>query len=301
MTLRHTILIVEDDPKNAQSLAEMVQSMDMDCKVAGTLEEVRALLGGGLCPCGVLQDMQLPHAEGARPHEKTGESSIALVKGIWNGKGRPAIVVVTAFRADPDYVWQMAELEVDGFVAKTNVQVLPEKLRAAMKKHGREEHANCAACSKAARVVPVRSAADGAAGAGREDAAAPKVTLAIEGESIRGRTSIRACGERILLQDSKFVILLRAVVAHERSAGSWSDRYDLGIGDDRGMVTHLRNELKEVVPEGFQVLEAGGGKQYRLNPEIVVEGTKWEKLVEHPSAVVRKIAVEMVKRKGRGD
>ena len=97
------------------------------------------------------------------------------------------------------------------------------------------------------------------------------------------------------------MILLRAVVAHERSAGSWSDRYDLGIGDDRGMVTHLRNEFKEVAPEGFAVIEAGGGKQYRLNPAIVVEGTKWEKLVEHPSAVVRKIAVEMVKRKGRRD
>jgi hypothetical protein len=110
----------------------------------------------------------------------------------------------------------------------------------------------------------------------------------------------RACGEPVLLQDARFVVLLRAVVAHERSAGSWSDRYDLGIGDDRGMVTHLRNELKEVVPEGFQVIEAGGGKQYRLNPEIVVEETNGEKLMEHPNAAVRKIAVEMVKRKGRG-
>jgi hypothetical protein len=37
-----------------------------------------------------------------------------------------------------------------------------------------------------------------------------------------------------------------------------------------------------------------------LNPEIVIEGTEWERLVEHPSAGVPKIAVEMVKRRGRG-
>ena len=82
--------------------------------------------------------------------------------------------------------------------------------------------------------------------------------------------------------------------------GSASDRYELGIGDDRGIVTRLRKALKGVVPEGLQVIEFDGQKQYRLNPEIVVEGVNWETLARHPNEAVRKIAAETVKRKGRG-
>ena len=149
---RHVILIVEDDPQNAAVLGEIVHSMDMDCRIVTTLEDVRALLATGFEPCGLLQDMQIPHTEGARPHEKAGESSIELVKAHWRGQGRVAIVVVTAFRFDPDYVWQMAkELKVDEFVAKADIQSLPRKLRAALKACGREDHAACAGLSKEAR------------------------------------------------------------------------------------------------------------------------------------------------------
>jgi hypothetical protein len=114
----------------------------------------------------------------------------------------------------------------------------------------------------------------------------------------RSRTSIRARGERILLQDAKFVVLLRAVLAYVRDA--WSDRCEPGIGDDRGIVTHLGKAFKGVVPEGLQVIECDGRKQYRLNPEIVVEGANWETLAKHPNEAVPKIAAEMVKRKRRG-
>jgi CheY-like chemotaxis protein len=149
---RHTILVVEDDPHNAEALREMIHSMDMDCRVTATLEETRALLATGFSPCALAQDMQIPHAVGARPHEKAGESCIVLVQALWRGHGRPAIVVVTAFRFDPDYVWQMAkELNVDEFVAKTDIQSFPRKLRAALKARGREDHADCARLSEGAR------------------------------------------------------------------------------------------------------------------------------------------------------
>ena len=55
-----------------------------------------------------------------------------------------------------------------------------------------------------------------------------------------------------------------------------------------------------MVPEGLQVIECDGRKQYRLNPEIVVEGVSCETLARHPNEAVRKIAAEMVKRKERG-
>jgi DNA-binding NarL/FixJ family response regulator len=151
--LRHEVLIAEDDPTNAEALSDIVRSMNMNCRVVTTLDEMRACLEQGYAPCAVLQDMQMPHTAGARPHEKVGESGIALVRGMWPGKGRVAIVVVTAFRFDPDFVWQMAELEADAFVQKQNSQSLPDKLLRALKKNGRESHASCAQCSAESRAA----------------------------------------------------------------------------------------------------------------------------------------------------
>ena len=301
MTPRHEILVVEDNPQNAVTLREMVHSMDMDCRVVDTLDEVRACLASGFEPCAVLQDMQIPHTAGARPHEKSGESSIALIQAFAKGKSRPPILVVTAFRSDPDYVWQMAELEVDGFVAKSNVESLPDKLRAAMKKCGREDHAKCAACNREARALAQASRGeDPAQTPAATESAQGTITLAMEGEPIRGRTSLRICGEQRLLPPARFAVLLRAVLAHERAIGSWSDRYELGIGDDRSMTTRVREPFKGLVPEGFQVIEGDKRKQFRLNPEIVVEATDWERLARHPDSGIRNIAAQAQKKKARG-
>ena len=49
-----------------------------------------------------------------------------------------------------------------------------------------------------------------------------------------------------------------------------------------------------------RVRTGDGRKPYRLNPEIGVEGVSWETLARHPNEAMRKIAAEMVKRKGRG-
>jgi DNA-binding response OmpR family regulator len=160
MTARHAILIVEDDPQHAEVLRDVVQSMDFDCRLATTLDEVKAMLAT-FEPCAVLQDMQIPHVAGARPHEKAGESSIRLVRRQSSGPGRAPIVVVTAFRSDPDFVWHIAELEADAFVTKANIDALADKLIACLKKSGREDHARCATCNGASR--PPESLPRGAA------------------------------------------------------------------------------------------------------------------------------------------
>ncbi len=149
---RHLIVVVEDDAQNAQTLRDIVGSMDMDCVVVGRLDELRALLDAGTAPCGVLQDMQVPYAPGARPHEKAGESCIADVRARWQGRLAVAIVVVTGYRDDPDFVWAMSELDADGFCSKSNIRALPDKLRAALRKRGREDHAACARCGEESQV-----------------------------------------------------------------------------------------------------------------------------------------------------
>ena len=72
MSGRHEILIAEDDAGCAQAMADLVRSMEMDCRVVRTLEEEKAALAERL-PCAIVQDMQMPHAAGAQPHEKSGE------------------------------------------------------------------------------------------------------------------------------------------------------------------------------------------------------------------------------------
>ncbi|HEY2511052.1 MAG TPA: response regulator, partial [Polyangiaceae bacterium] len=143
MTARHEILIVEDNHENAEVLRDLVQSMDFGCRVVTTLEEVRACLESGFLPCGVLQDVQIPHAAGARPHEKAGESSIALVRARSRGAMRVPIVVLTAFRSEPELVWRMAELEADFFLEKTKIGALPDKLAAYLARNGRACHGDC--------------------------------------------------------------------------------------------------------------------------------------------------------------
>ena len=73
-------------------------------------------------------------------------------RSLSNGARRVPIVVVTAFRSDPDYVWAMSELEAEGFIAKSNLAALADKLAGALKKRGREDHARCAECNEESRV-----------------------------------------------------------------------------------------------------------------------------------------------------
>lgn len=151
MNGRHEILIAEDDAGCAQAMADLVRSMEMDCRVVRTLEEEKAALAERL-PCAIVQDMQMPHAAGAQPHEKSGESAMRNARSLSNGARRVPIVVVTAFRSDPDYVWAMSELEAEGFIAKSNLAALADKLAGALKKRGREDHARCAECNDESRV-----------------------------------------------------------------------------------------------------------------------------------------------------
>jgi len=147
---RHVILIIEDVPSASEAFAEIMRSMDFDCRIAATLDEVHAALAT-FEPCAVLQDLEIPHGPGARPHEKAGESSIHAIRRQSSGPGRAPIVIVTGLEPDPDRVWDLAMTGADAFVTKAKTQTLPGKLLAMLKKCGRENHASCAACNAASR------------------------------------------------------------------------------------------------------------------------------------------------------
>jgi DNA-binding response OmpR family regulator len=150
MTARHYVLIVEDDPKSARVLEENVRSMDFDCRVVTTLEGAKAAYAERE-PCAVLQDMEIPHAAGARPHDKAGESNIRAIRAVSSGPKSVPIVIVTALPAKVDFVWRLAKLDANDFVEKANIGALPDKLAEALRRSGREDHARCAECNAASR------------------------------------------------------------------------------------------------------------------------------------------------------
>ncbi len=169
---RHVIQIVEDNPENARVLEEIVRSMDFDCRIAATLEEAKVAIAESL-PCALLQDMEVPHTPGARPHERAGESSIRATRALSNGAARVPILVVTALAPELDFVWRMSELEADAVVLKSNIRVLPEKLLGCLRKTGREDHARCAERNSESRPGAGLEAPSAAAAA----ATAPEATL----------------------------------------------------------------------------------------------------------------------------
>ena len=61
----------------------------------------------------------------------------------------------------------------------------------------------------------------------------------------------------------------------------------------------VREPIKGLVPEEFQVIEGDKRKPFRLNPEIVVEATDWERLARHPDSGVRDLAAQAQKKKAR--
>lgn len=179
--------------------------MSFEARVAATLDEARAIFAEW-APCGVLQDMQIPHAAGARPHDKAGESNIKLVREASRGPRRVAVIVVTAFRSDPDFVWRMADLEADGFVEKTRLDAMPDKLTAALAKNGRADHAHCARCNaESAAGATGATSATGATGISTEtrDAAVAgdaRVVLTVDGAKNKRRTGFLVNGRRTIFR-----------------------------------------------------------------------------------------------------
>ena len=101
--------------------------------------------------------------------------------------------------------------------------------------------------------VGVGGGEGGGEGAGR-------VELILDGETAPGRTTFLVNGERRSLPDSKFVVLLRLVAAHERAAGGWTSRALLKIVQ-RDTTTRIREGSKGRCRRGFELVEEGSERE----------------------------------------
>ncbi len=121
------------------------------------------------------------------------------------------------------------------------------------------------------------------------------VKLVIDGRKVSARTVVEINGEERSMQDSKFVVLLRLVVAREKSRLGWGSREELGLVGKRNVTTAVREVFEGALPEGVNAVEGDGRGEFRLNLGIEVVRVTWGALREHPSVEVRKVA----ERRGR--
>jgi CheY-like chemotaxis protein len=154
----HIAAVCEDNPAALEVICDTVASLNHVPVPLTTLEEIKGFLASGRDPCYWLMDMQMPHAKGARPHEKVGETSMRMVRARSSGEHRMPIIVLTAFRNDSAFVMNVARLEADDFIEKANMADLGDAILRWLKERGREDHASCAACNARSRPAEAREA-----------------------------------------------------------------------------------------------------------------------------------------------
>jgi CheY-like chemotaxis protein len=307
----HAVLIVEDDPAEAGTMAASVRSRGDTPHVVGTVEEALAALDARqYCYC--LVDQQLPtSAEDMTRMLGGGECVMGAIRekdGRLNARKCHVtpILVVTGYTAREDFVAKMFELGCDAFLSKPlreKVETLLDRVREMTRRAGRGEHAACAELNRGAgpwrvpevaAVVPAPIASTVAAAAATPGAAvgAPQapVRLVIDGRKAGTRTIVEVNGQERSMQDSKFVALLRLVVAREKTKLGWASREELGLVGKRNVTTAVREVFEGALAEGVNAVEGDGRGEFRLNSAIEIERVNWGALREHPSLEVRKVA-----------
>jgi len=238
--------------------------------------------------CYVILDQQLPLDRDVPALVIGGERVATAIRKLdrrrtEDGDHVTPIIALTGYSEHPDFVSKLFELGMNAYVGKPicdNVDKLGEKIRVLLARAGRSDHALCAALARpAAKAL-----------------AAGLVSIAIDGKRDGRRTGFLVNGERRELQDAKFVVFLRLVVALIREAGAWCARHDLGIAYSREVVSRIRAAFQGLVPEGFEIIEGDGNGSFRLNPAIVVESLDWVALGKHGYDGVREMAEEELRR-----
>jgi DNA-binding response OmpR family regulator len=288
----HRIVVVEDEQSACELVCEVLRLQGDEPIAAGTVEEALPLIAATNA-CGYVFDQQLVlNASSLKAYETGGERVIEAARAIdsrHNGKGHVTpILALTGAGTSHTFVSGLFKLGVDAFVPKPlgeNLALFRAEWRDMFARAGREEHGKCAGLSVRGASAHVGDAA---------------VRIAIDGKvTAEGRSEIVINDARADMQDAKFLIVLRAIVARGQSEGAWSSRHALGIGDDRGTTARIQEAFDGLVPKGFKVIESDRRTNCRLHPDVVVERVHWAALTEHPHDGVRKLAIEERRRQER--
>ena len=218
----HRLLVVEDDPNASEITCAILRSRGDSPRAVATVEDALAAIEEEEF-CGFVLDQGLPlNLTDPKPFISGGERVTTAARQS-DPRRTPdgaahvtPILALTLHSKEPRFVAGLFKLRIDAFVEKDvcdRVEYFCAEVREMLAKAGRGDHANCAALSRRAS----GGGAPGATGAGGEGTTCA-VRLAIDGRVTRsGRTAIVINGTPREMMVSRFVVLLRLVVAREES------------------------------------------------------------------------------------
>jgi CheY-like chemotaxis protein len=160
MSRRHRALLVEDDAEMAEELGDLLESLGHDHLHASTQEEAELLIERGEPFCFAILDLQIPANAGSiKARVEAGLGVLELLRARFPHRNAQdehgmQLLVMSGHAKDTPSAVNALQLGGDDFVVKPlseNKQSLPEKIRVALKRSGRESHSACAAVSRHAR------------------------------------------------------------------------------------------------------------------------------------------------------
>ncbi len=291
MSGKHVALVVEDEPEMYEELRELLGSIGHDLVHAASQKEALALLEkGGFCY--VLLDLQIKvEPDSIRPRVEAGHALLEQIRKRHPQRNREdyhclPVLMMSGHAKEHHNVVKAFQAGANDFLTKPfgeNVPSIDEKIRAALRRSGRDEHTRCATVLREAERAP-----DVKTGASR-------ATLEITGRTVQKRTEVLVDGKPALLTNSSFITLMHLVAGRVHAKDGWVPKSELGAKDDQGWkgISRLRDELVPFLPAGVTPADNDKAKSYRLHPAIELGSIDGKTLDEHWDARVRKLAASL--------
>jgi DNA-binding response OmpR family regulator len=289
---RHVALLVEDEPEMAEELGELLESLGYDHIHASTQEEAKRLAERGRF-CFVILDLQIKvNEDSIKPRVEAGQHLLEHIRSLYPRRNSAdkyglQILVMSGHTKEHHYVVKAFQNGADDFITKPlsdNQPPFSDKLRDALRRSQREQHAQCAAAMSNARASAMPMPVS-------EPRLSLTVTAVLQGERIEVRF-----GERTApLSPNPFVILLHLIAGRLRGGEGWVHRDDMGATDEQGWkgISRLKEQLRPALPDGQPFYENDGHGRYRLHPNVEITRVDCDGLKSHSDHRVCKLATEI--------
>jgi CheY-like chemotaxis protein len=287
---KHVILIVEDDPTQAQLLSETVVALGHQHVHADNRASAEGLIDEGQF-CMVLLDQEIKLSpDSIARHVEAGRTLITYIRKRYPGR-TPAgksllqIIGMSGVATESDDMRRAFLDEVSDYLTKPfRKNQLEDSIRNGFRHSGRLSHDLCPAIM--ARATAGAQEVDGGASVARETDVVP---LRITGRTEPGRNEIVLGDKSFFVTNAPFLVLLKLIVERRPGSEGWIDGSDLERnGNGPKYISKLKKQLGNA-----HLVENGHMGNYRLHPRVRIAHVDRARLASHSSPGVRRLSEDL--------
>ena len=275
----HCALVVEDNPRTAADLGQILRTIACEPMFAGSREEALTLLGSHP-PCVVLLDLQIPRTKrGLKGEASVGISLLEDIRRLFGGRLRREtwipVIIISAHAGETEDVVELMKLDADDFIQKPyDADDVAQKVRHALAQSGRGTHQECKTPA-----VPERVPHE----------------IQIPGKGQKHRTIVRIGVKEAKLRDGSLTTLLRLLIARARNASVPLMEFG-GVRKDREAaykaIDRLREDLANVVEAPTQFVINSQGS-YALADYVSIGSVNTDWLLSLGNQTIAQLAREL--------